>query len=95
MHGEVMHAEGWYEDPFGRHEDRWFSDGTPTALVRDGGTESDDPPPDERLPDTLVPAEVEASVGGADLLRAGGQPPVSRGDQVTAAMDAAVQPIQP
>jgi hypothetical protein len=29
--------EGWYEDPARRHQYRWFSDGTPTDLVRNGG----------------------------------------------------------
>ena len=40
-------AEGWYTDPYGRHEARWMSDGTPTELVRDLGVESYDAPPDE------------------------------------------------
>ena len=35
-----MAAEGWYTDPFRLHEHRWFSDGTPTYLVRDGGRTS-------------------------------------------------------
>ena len=40
-------AEGWYRDPYGVHQDRWFSAGAPTSLVRDQGTEGhDDPPPD-------------------------------------------------
>jgi hypothetical protein len=39
-------VEGWYADPFGTHVARWFSDGTPTALVRDvGGVTSLDEPP--------------------------------------------------
>ncbi len=38
-------AEGWYRDPYGIHEDRWFSAGTPTWLVRDQGTEGHDDPP--------------------------------------------------
>jgi len=37
---------GWQRDPFGRHEQRYFSQGQPTKLVRDGGIESYDPPPD-------------------------------------------------
>jgi hypothetical protein len=37
--------EGWYVDPYRPHEARWFSDGTPTALVRDKGTTSQDPAP--------------------------------------------------
>jgi hypothetical protein len=35
--------EGWYEDPADRHEYRWFSQGTPTDLVRDGSQTSRDP----------------------------------------------------
>lgn len=35
--------EGWYEDPAGRHEYRWFSQGSPTDLVMDGGCTSRDP----------------------------------------------------
>jgi hypothetical protein len=38
-------AEGWYRDPYGIHQDRWFSAGTPTSLVRDRGTEGHDDPP--------------------------------------------------
>ncbi len=40
-----FHAQGWFADPFGQHEARWFSDGSPTALVRDDGLGSMDPPP--------------------------------------------------
>ena len=43
-------AQNWCLDPFGPHEARWFSDGIPTALVRDGGCEAHDPPPDRRGP---------------------------------------------
>jgi hypothetical protein len=35
--------EGWYEDPAKHHEWRWFSDGTPTALVKVGTTTAQDP----------------------------------------------------
>ncbi len=38
-------VEGWYLDPYGIHEARWFSDGTPTFLVRDGHQEAHDAPP--------------------------------------------------
>jgi hypothetical protein len=41
-----MHEEGWYTDPFRVHDHRWFSDGAPTALVRDKGTTAKDPPPE-------------------------------------------------
>ena len=40
-----MREEGWYTDPYGLHERRWFSDGSPTKLVSDDGTKSNDPPP--------------------------------------------------
>lgn len=37
--------EGWYQDPFGLHEARYFSAGRPTGLVRDGDVQSYDEPP--------------------------------------------------
>ena len=40
------HAQNWCLDPFGYHEERWFSRGMPTALVRDHGVEAQDPPPE-------------------------------------------------
>jgi len=45
--GGAGHEDGWHADPFGRHEARWMSDGTPTGRVRDGDVESYDAPPDE------------------------------------------------
>jgi hypothetical protein len=53
MNGES--AEGWYKDPTGHHSERWFSDGTPTALVRDGQVEAHDP---------LGDAEAQAAASG-------------------------------
>lgn len=35
--------EGWSADPSGRHQERYFSDGQPTTLVRDVGRETYDP----------------------------------------------------
>lgn len=64
--------EGWFTDPFGRHELRWISTGTPTKLVRDGEVESYDEPPDEEP--TVVAERFEPDVapnGGADLARVG------------------------
>lgn len=52
-----MKAEGWYQDPYKIHEDRWFSDGSPTALVRDAGV------------DPLVRSIHHNSSPGADDLR--------------------------
>ncbi|MGP8059336.1 MAG: hypothetical protein ACLP9C_06860 [Acidimicrobiales bacterium] len=49
--------EGWFTDPFARHEARWLSDGTPTKLVRDDGVESCDEPPDE--PPLREPVRIE------------------------------------
>ena len=40
-----MNESGWYQDPYGRHEARWFSQGQPTESVRDGQVDSWDPPP--------------------------------------------------
>lgn len=66
-----LRAEGWYKDPYGKHDDRWFSDGEPTALVRDVEIESKDPPPDGPLPTTLVRSETPNEArDGSDLLRA-------------------------
>ena len=36
---------GWNVDPYGLHEHRYFSGGLPTKLVRDGGRESYEEPP--------------------------------------------------
>ena len=49
-------AQGWFWDPYHRHQDRYFSDGRPTKLVRDDGHESFEPPPDFPVPGPLVPA---------------------------------------
>ena len=63
---ETNPAEGWYRDPFGIHEDRWMSQGQPTKLVRDGGAESYDPPPDLPLPGELVPADSGSGAAAGD-----------------------------
>ena len=63
-------AEGWYQDPYAIHEDRWMSQGRPTKLVRDAGIESYESPPDLPLPDVLVPATSAAS-GDSDPRRSG------------------------
>ena len=47
MPSRRLPAEGWYLDPFERHQDRWFSNGRPTSLVRDEGLESHDAAPVE------------------------------------------------
>ena len=47
-------AQNWCRDPYGRHDARWFSRGIPTALVRDGSVESQDPPPDGAFADEFL-----------------------------------------
>ncbi len=66
MSGILGEPEGWYLDPYGLHELRWFSAGDPTALVRDGGVDGHDaapptPPPTSPLP---VPEAEEHVPGG-------------------------------
>ena len=66
-------AEGWYVDPFGVHQQRWFSAGKPTGLVRDDGIEAEDPPPAggfRGIPERATSAAASGS-NGDDLLRAG------------------------
>ena len=65
-----MGAEGWYVDPFGRHDARWFSDGTPTALVRDGDTVLNDNPPSPAFDGQLEHLEGTTAEHGDDLRRA-------------------------
>jgi hypothetical protein len=65
-----MNEEGWYIDPYGRHEARWYSDGTPTALVRDGGVEANDPAPDEPVAAELKPWTQGGGSDASDLKRA-------------------------
>jgi len=62
--------EGWYLDPYGIHEQRWMSGDRPTSLVRDGGIEAKDEPPDNPPTKPLVPAPVVDSTFGGDLRRA-------------------------
>ena len=79
-----MDEEGWYSDPYQLHEHRWFSDGAPTALVRDGGTTSQDPPPD--TPFVEVPSLIESPQSrGVDDLRRSGQTQGESVDPVDAA----------
>ncbi len=39
------------------HDARWISNGRPTALVRDGGHESTDAPPDHAYNGALTPVD--------------------------------------
>jgi hypothetical protein len=62
-------AQGWYQDPYQEHEDRYFSGGQPTKLVRDRRLESFDPPPDLPVPGPLVPASSTGLASGPATLR--------------------------
>ena len=66
--------EGWYTDPYERHEARWFSEGQATKLVRDGGVEAYDDPPEGPPPGVAEKIVIDppASLGPSDLLRADG-----------------------
>jgi hypothetical protein len=65
-----MEAEGWYHDPYERHDERWYSNGKPTALVRDAKVESKDPPPSDPPPSgTLVRSDGDLSAAGPEDLR--------------------------
>jgi hypothetical protein len=85
-----MESEGWYRDPYGVHDDRWFSDGHPTDLVRDGGTEAYDAPPDRPFEGPLIDADVDHGHDAEDLRRADGDPGAGP-DYVRAAVDGAIQ----
>jgi hypothetical protein len=64
----VGDLHGWQADPYGLHEARYFSQGQPTRLVRDGDRETYDE----------VPATGAAMNGSApDLGSFGGVPPAS------------------
>ena len=81
-------AEGWYRDPYGIHQDRWFSDGTPTALVRDQGAEGHDDPPG--YPPPGPPAEIpETDRFPADDFRRADQAEANIGHDRPAAFDEA------
>jgi hypothetical protein len=68
---ETEEDEGWYTDPYGRHEARWMSMGRPTGLVRDAGVESHEDPPDSppsHRAERVGPPQ--GSMTAADTLRA-------------------------
>jgi len=65
-----VQAQGWYRDPYLVHEDRYFSAGQPTKLVRDAGAESYDPPPAGPPKTDLVKVSHTELGNGSDLSRA-------------------------
>ena len=70
-----MAEEGWYSDPYRIHEQRWFSDGTPTNLVRDQRRTSHDDPPQTPYVEEPRPIESAQSVAADDLRRSDDQEP--------------------
>jgi hypothetical protein len=71
-------TEGWYTDPYARHEARWMSQGSATGLVRDGITEGhDDPIPGEPFTSKAVrikyvERQLDQEQGGGFLHSKGG-----------------------
>jgi len=65
-----------------------MSRGQPTKLVRDGTTESYDSPPDQPLPDVLVPAEAGSGAAAGDAGEAGQESSYSDWRASRAALDA-------
>jgi hypothetical protein len=63
-------AQGWYRDPYCVYEDRYFSDGQPTKLVRDGSVECYDPPPSGQPNTELVEVRQSEHGDSNDLRRA-------------------------
>jgi hypothetical protein len=68
----VVQANGWFVDPFGAHESRWFSAGAPTHLVRDGEQTDYDRPPAASWDGPLTAVDTSALDWdrGGDLRRA-------------------------
>jgi hypothetical protein len=64
-----VREQGWYVDPYALHSWRWYSDGTPTSLVRDNGAESHDAPPPGPPPAQPV-AAAQAHADASDMKRA-------------------------
>jgi len=90
--GLAPRPQGWYGDPYQLHEDRYFSAGEPTKLVRDGGIESYDAPPEGPMPEGRLSPAVAAAPGGPDDVRrvgGGGAEPYCPDDYFMAALDVA------
>lgn len=69
--------EGWAADPTGAHDARYYLDGRPTPLVRDGDVETFDvlPAPPPAPPRTGAPASAAAAPAAPSDPPAGGPPP--------------------
>jgi hypothetical protein len=79
-------TEGWCTDPYGLHEARWMSAGTPTKLVRDGSAEQFEAIPASEPTQRAVPLLVATSAShGMDLRRSDQRVASQRTDMATAA----------
>jgi hypothetical protein len=68
--------QGWGPDPFGQHQERWFSWGQATGLVRDGMRETFDPvPADGETPQAPPPRLTESPAASQPLAADGGWAP--------------------
>jgi hypothetical protein len=70
-----MTVHGWHEDPYRLHEDRYFTRGQPTRLVRDGGVESYDEPPGAPPRETRQPSTFTATPSAPATPAAPATPP--------------------
>ena len=86
-HVDAELEEGWYTDPYGRHEARWMSEGLPTALVRDGAVEDQDPPP--QGPYVYKPSRIVDHGTPSDVRRADDQEQGPVGDVMNNAVEEA------
>lgn len=73
------HEEGWFTDPFARHEHRWMSDGKPTKLVRDKNVESYDEVPVGPFVQQPQVVEDPMDQSASDLRRADGAQAIASG----------------
>jgi hypothetical protein len=88
-------VHGWHEDPYRIHEDRYFTRGQPTRLVRDGGVESYDEPPgapprEIRQPSTFSgtpPQPTNGTYGGGGQAAHGAAAPAPQGEAAPAPAD--------
>jgi len=62
--------EGWFTDPYAKHDARWMSQGKRSKLVRDGTVDSYDDPPDEPYSQTPEPIQSSGPSNPNDLRRA-------------------------
>ncbi len=86
--------QGWHADPFGLHEQRYFSVGTPTKLVRDGNVEShDEPPTDECSPEDV--AVVASAALAASAAASASQPDSGHRDLVSLGRKPTLHPAPP